>query len=66
MAESLQRLRWRRGCLVVLTAALVAAVFTSQPSNAQSRSAQADPVSSDSINANTIAIHCCPAILPGA
>lgn len=56
MAEGLQRLRWRRGCLVVLTAALVAAVFSSEPGYAQSRSAQRAPVTSDSINANTIAI----------
>ena len=27
MAEGLQRLRWRRGCLLVLTAALVTAAF---------------------------------------
>ena len=28
MAEGLQRLRWRRGCLLVLTAALVTAAFS--------------------------------------
>jgi TRAP transporter TAXI family solute receptor len=38
MAEGLQRLRWRRGCLLVLTAALVAAVFSIDPGHAQGRS----------------------------
>jgi TRAP transporter TAXI family solute receptor len=58
MAEGLRRLRWRRGCLVVLTAALVAAVFSSEPSYARSHSARRSPapVTSDTINANTITI----------
>lgn len=38
MAEGLQRLRWRRGCFVVLTAAMVAAVFTPGSGRAQSGS----------------------------
>jgi TRAP transporter TAXI family solute receptor len=59
MAEGLHRLHWWRGCLVVLTAALAAAVFSSESGYARSRSAQESsiaPVDGESINANTIAI----------
>ncbi len=51
MVEGLQRLRWRRGCLVVLTAALVAAVFASPHGNARPRVAS-DPVASESTKLN--------------
>jgi TRAP transporter TAXI family solute receptor len=59
MAEGLHRTPWRRGCLVVLTAALVAAVSPSAPSYAQPRSAvesSPDTINSESINANTVSI----------
>jgi TRAP transporter TAXI family solute receptor len=59
MAEGLQRLRWRRGCFVVLTAVLVTAAFffSIGCSYAQSRSrASADTGSSEKVNANTVAI----------
>jgi TRAP transporter TAXI family solute receptor len=72
MAEGLQRLRLRRGCFLVLTAALVAAVFSIDPVNAQGRADDADRVETvrrgarrvvvdpslngDRINANTVAI----------
>ena len=41
MAEGLQRLRWRRGCLLVLTAVWVAAVFSIHPGHAQTRARSA-------------------------
>ncbi len=72
MAEGLQRLRWRRGCFFVLTAALVTAAFSFSIgcSYAQSRSrasaetgeaartrrTEAEPISSEKVNANTVAI----------
>jgi TRAP transporter TAXI family solute receptor len=51
MAEGLQRLRWRRGCLVVLTAASVAAVFVSPHGYARPRAASS-PVASESTKLN--------------
>jgi TRAP transporter TAXI family solute receptor len=59
MAEGLQLLRWRRGCLAVLTVAVITAVFSLESGYARSRSTQESsiaPVDGESINANTIAI----------
>jgi uncharacterized protein len=73
MAEGLQGLRWRRGCLLVLTAAWIAAVFSIAPGHTQIRARSVNEsdrvetarsrrplpepaVSTDRINANTVAI----------
>jgi TRAP transporter TAXI family solute receptor len=52
MAEGLQRLRWRRGCLLVLTAAWVAAVFSIDPGHTQGRARNA--VETDRVEAARI------------
>lgn len=58
MAEVLQRKYWRGSLLFVMAAALAGAVSVPDLGHAQSRSARQspEPVNSDTINANTIAI----------